>query len=259
MTKKEKRLIEIVRHKIGKTISTYNLIEEGDTVLVGLSGGKDSLILLETLSERRKYVPISYKLVAVHVNVLNIPYTVDRNYLESFCEKLNVEFIYKDAEYEHKEGKSHCFFCSWTRRKIFFELSKEMNIGKVATGHHLDDALETLFMNMVYHGSICSLPASFTMFDGRLQFIRPMIEIPESLLVEYASIQNFPKLKSVCPYDNSTKRKKMRSFIEQLQLENPQSRQNLFNSMSKIIPEYLPGKDHVKYDNKLHKDDDFMV
>lgn len=255
MHKKEKKLIEIVRHKIGKTIAEYNLIEDGDSILVGLSGGKDSLVLLETLSERRKYVPINYNLVAVHVNVLNIPYSVDKEYLSDFCKNLNVDFIYKETEYEHKDGKSHCFFCSWSRRKIFFELSKELNIGKVATGHHLDDAIETLFMNMVYHGSICSLPASFTMFDGRLQFIRPMIQVQESMLVEYAAISNYPKLKSVCPHDHSTKRKQMRSFIEQLQNENPQAKQNLFNSMSKIIPEYLPGKNHILLDNKLHKDD----
>lgn len=251
MDKFEKRHIERVRHAIGKTINTYNLIEDGDHILIGVSGGKDSLILIESLAERRKYLPIDYKLTAVHVNVENIPYQVDISYLKNFCESNNVDFVYKEVVYDEKEGKSPCFFCSWSRRKVFYELSKEMGIGKVATGHHLDDALETLFMNMVYHGTMSSLPAQFTMFDGRLQFIRPMIEIQESKLVEYAQIRNFPKLKSECPHDKLTKRKKMRSFIDALQDEHDMAKINMFRAMSNLNPEYLPGKDHVKLDTSL--------
>lgn len=255
MDKFQKRHIERVRHSIGKTIHSYNLIEDNDHILIGLSGGKDSLILLETLSERRKYIPIEYRLTAVHINVVNIPYVVDIDYLRKFSEDLNVSFILKELEYSEDSGKSPCFFCSWSRRKIFYELSKELNISKIATGHHMDDALETLFMNMVYHGSISSLPVNFTMFDGRLEFIRPMIEIPEDMLKEYALIRNYPTLKSECPHDKMTKRKRMREQIDRLQGEHDAAKINMFRSMSKIIPEYLPGKDHIVRNSKLRRDE----
>ncbi|MBK8808568.1 MAG: tRNA 2-thiocytidine(32) synthetase TtcA [Bacteroidales bacterium] len=182
---------------------------------------------------------------------MNIPYEVDITYLEQFCKGLNVAFIYKEVEYVPDEKKSPCFFCSWSRRKVFYELSKELLISKIATGHHKDDALETLFMNMIYHGTYSSLPMQFSMFDGRLQFIRPMIELPEDLLVEYAQIKQFPKLKSECIYDKMTKRKKVRAFIEELEEMNPNAKSNIFKSMSNIIPEYLPGKNHIVTDSKL--------
>lgn len=241
MEKLEKRHIERVRHTIGKTISKYGLIEEGDKILIGLSGGKDSLILLETLAERRKYVPIQYELAASHIKVENVPYEINRQYLEDFCQSLNVPFIYRETKYEEdRQSESPCFFCSWTRRKELFNLSKELGCNKIATGHHLDDALETLLMNMVYHGSISSLPAKFTMFEGRIEFIRPMIEVLEEKLVEYASIKQYPKLKTECPFDYETKRKTLRKVIDQIEGIHGQAKINMFRSMSKICGEYLP-------------------
>jgi len=241
MNKFDKRHIEKVRHTIGKTINTNNLIEDGDRILVGLSGGKDSLILLETLAERRKYSSVKYEVFASHIKVENVPYKIYREYLEEFCKNLNVPFIYKSVEYkEDRQTESPCYFCSWTRRKELFNLSKEINCNKIATGHHLDDALETLMMNMVYHGSISSLPAKFTMFEGRIEFIRPMIETMEDLLVKYAEIREYPKLKSECPFDSKTNRKTIRNVIENLQEINGQAKINMFRSMKKICKEYLP-------------------
>lgn len=241
MDKFEKRLIERVRHTAGKSIGQYNMIEDGDHILIGVSGGKDSLILLETLAARRIYVPIDYKLTAVHVKVKDISYEIDRQWLQSFCDEWEVPFIYQEVDYEKTdEQKTACFFCSWTRRKELFRLSRELNCNKIATGHHMDDALETLLLNMVYHGSISSMPGCFSMFDGRIQFIRPLIEIQEERLVEYAKIRKYPQLKSECPHDSETKRKTMRTVIEQLNQIHSQAKINMFRSMSKICDEYLP-------------------
>lgn len=241
MNKFDKRHIEKVRHSIGKTINKHRLIEENDSILLGLSGGKDSLILLETLAERRKYSKIQYTITAAHIKVENVPYKINKEYLEDFCNKLHVPFIYKSVKYtEDRQTESPCYFCSWSRRKELFNLSKEINCNKIATGHHLDDALETLMMNMVYHGSISSLPATFTMFDGRIQFIRPLIETMEKQLVTYAEIRQYPKLKSECPFDTKSKRKTIRELIEHLEEIYGQAKINMFRSMQKICTDYLP-------------------
>jgi tRNA 2-thiocytidine biosynthesis protein TtcA len=152
LSKFDKRLIEKVRHTINRTIEEQNLICEGDHVLVGVSGGKDSLILLETLATRRRYVKEKYFITAVHVKVKNISYKIDKTWLSNFCKKLNVDFIYREIEYEQDEKhKSPCYFCSWSRRNEFFTLSKELGCNKIATGHHLDDAIEfiTFFYNNI--------------------------------------------------------------------------------------------------------------
>lgn len=238
----EKRHIEKMRHKVGKTIGKFNLIENGDKILIGISGGKDSLILTEILAERRKYIPIDYELHAVHVKVKDMPYEINIDFLNSFCQNLGVNFIYKEVAYEEqrKDHRSPCYFCAWTRRKIFFNLSEKLNCNKLATGHHLDDALQTMLMNMVYHSSISSIPESVSMFEGRLQFIRPLIECFENDLISYASIQAYPKLKTECPYDQKTNRHAVKQIIEEISLLNPSAKLNMFNAMSNIYNDYLP-------------------
>lgn len=240
--KEEKRFIEKVRHTIGRTAGKFDLINDGDKILIGISGGKDSLILTEVLAERRRYIPIDYELHAVHVKVKEMPYEINLEFLEDFCKKLNVNFIYKEVTYEEekKEHKSPCYFCAWTRRKIFFSLSKELGCNKLATGHHLDDALQTMLLNMVYHGSISSIPERIEMFDGRLEFIRPMIECFEQDLIAYAQIQDYPKLKTECPYDQKTNRFEVKQVLSQIASLNKSAKLNMFNAMSNIYPEYLP-------------------
>jgi len=240
--KLQKRFIEKIRHKVGSTIGKFNLIEDGDKILIGISGGKDSLILTEILAERRRYIPIDYELFAVHVKVKDMPYEINLDFLSDFCEKLNVNFIYKELEYEEqkKEHRSPCYFCAWTRRKVFYSLSKELGCGKLATGHHLDDALQTMLMNMIYHASISSIPEKVSMFDGRLQFIRPLIESFEDDLVKYAQIQNYPKLKTECSYDEKTNRYAVKKVMDETAKLNASAKLNMFNSMSNICSDYLP-------------------
>jgi tRNA 2-thiocytidine biosynthesis protein TtcA len=241
MDKKTKAYLEKIRHSVGSTIETFGLIEEGDTILISLSGGKDSLILTEILSVRRRYSPVNYSLVVAHIKVQNIPYLVDVEYLREFCKKLDVTFIYKEIAFEEdKQTESPCFFCAWSRRKELFQLAREYNCNKIATGHHADDAIETLFMNMAMHGKMSSLPACFPLFDGEMQFVRPLIQMFESDMLKYAEIQSYSKLKTPCPYDHVTRRKQFREIIDSIEAIHPHAKINLFNSMSNFIPEYLP-------------------
>jgi tRNA 2-thiocytidine biosynthesis protein TtcA len=227
--------------RIGRTVAKHNLLAGNDKVLVALSGGKDSFVLLEALAECRKNLPFHIELFAVHILVEGIGYKADINYLESFCKDLSTPFIFRETMLDESKGlsKGICFLCSWQRRKILFNLTRELGCNKLAFGHHMDDALETLLMNMVYHGSVSSIPYSLNMFGGRVSIIRPLLELTNHELEKFALINEYQTLTKTCPYGNS-KRKDMAGFIEQLSLQHKRARKNIFRSLSNFYPEYLP-------------------
>lgn len=237
----ENKYVNNIRKRIGKTIYKQGLINKGDKILVALSGGKDSLILLESLVDRKKYMPFSFELSAIHINIKNIDYQTDIKYLSNFCQELKVPFILKEFEVDLSKDnkKGMCFICSWNRRKSIFEATKELAFTKLAFGHHMDDALETLFMNMIYHGSISSLPFKFSMFNNRIEVIRPLLELNNEELNEYARIRDFKGELKRCAYEN-TSRQKMKILISRMAELNPVARKNIFRSMSNTFDEYLP-------------------
>ncbi|MBL4561256.1 MAG: hypothetical protein JKX79_09765, partial [Labilibaculum sp.] len=152
--KKDEYFLRKIAKRMGKAISDFDLIEDGDRIMVGVSGGKDSLALLELLALRRKFKKQNFDVVAVHINVLELPYEVDREFLKAFCERLDVELIYRDinVDFERPGKKPACFRCSWHRRTTLFKMTDEFKCNKLALGHHMDDAIETLLMNMMYQG-----------------------------------------------------------------------------------------------------------
>lgn len=228
--------------KVGYAAEKYQLIEPGDKIMVGISGGKDSLFLLESLANLKKRLPFSFEIVACHIHIKEVGYKIDVDYLSNLCQSLEIKFYIEELSVNLTENpkKAPCFVCSWHRRKRLFELTRELQCNKLALGHHLDDAIETLLMNMVYHGSVSSLPAKLKMFDGRMYLIRPMIELTNGEMVTISELRHYPKLKSQCPYGDDTKRSKARELVEQMNALNPHARKNIFRSMGKIIPEYLP-------------------
>jgi len=243
MTEKEDLLyIDKIEKTVGRTINRYSLIAGGDRVAVALSGGKDSLVLLETLARRRRRLPVTYGLSAVHIFIKNIGYESDLNFMREFCASLDVPFhlIETEADLSIDESKSKCFVCSWHRRKALFNFAEEMNCGKLALGHHLDDAIETLMMNMMYNGITSSLPPSLSMFRGKLHLIRPLILLEKREIDKYAEIRGFPAEVKRCPYGEDTTRIKAREMIEQMTSENSIIKKSIFRSMSHIHREYLP-------------------
>jgi tRNA(Ile)-lysidine synthase TilS/MesJ len=137
--------------------------------------------------------------------------------------------------------KTPCFVCSWHRRKRLFDLTRQLDCNKLALGHHMDDAIETVMMNMIYHGSISSLPAKLKMFNGRVYLIRPLIELMQKEMLHIAQLKGYPKLKKECPYNDATRRTSMRRLIDGIEDMNHLARKNLFRSMGNINSEYLPG------------------
>ena len=228
---------------MGATLLDHAMISDGDHVLVGLSGGKDSMILLESLVERRAVVPFEFQITAAQIEASGIGYKIDREKLSGFCDQLNVPLHYKiiEPDLEKDKSKSACFVCSWHRRKELFSMVEELNCNKLALGHHRNDAVETLLLNMIYHGSISSLPYSLEMFEGKVKLIRPLMDLNENMLEEYAALNNLVKVEKSCPHENSTQRQSIRQLLREIEELHGSGAYNMFKSMGKIHTDYLPG------------------
>jgi tRNA(Ile)-lysidine synthetase-like protein len=243
MKKMHKYHLEKMRTKLTKAIQDFSLIDNGDKILVGISGGKDSMALLDMLYNRKKALKINYEVEAVHIQLKNIPYHTDHQYLKEFCKEREIKFKLISSEKEIiKEGKQPCFYCAWNRRKLLFEYAKENNFDKIALGHHKDDAVETLLMNMVYHGEISSFPVKIEMFNGAFALIRPLIYLSDKELSKYVQWINYKPLPYDCPFAKDNKRESFRKLIAQLKEINPSAVDNIFNSMQNISLHHMPIK-----------------
>ncbi len=225
-----------------KAINQYKMISNGDKVLAAVSGGKDSLVMLEALAAFKKFKTIDFQLEAIHIDVEDVGYLADSEFLKDYANSLNVKMHFEtiEAGLEERGKKAPCFVCSWHRRKTLFEFAKSNDFKKLAMGHHLDDAVETLMINMAYHGHISSLPGKLKMFNGAMYLIRPLILLTDKDTREFANIRDFTKLKQPCPFEDVTKRTTARNLIEQLEAIHPKAKFNLFNAMGNIDEEYLP-------------------
>ena len=228
--------------KVGKAIYDYALIEDGDRILVGVSGGKDSLALLEVLALRARDPKQHYSVVAAHITVEDVAYEVDADYIKAFCERLGVELIQREISTAVNEGsnKPVCFVCSWNRRKTLFEIAKEQKCNKLALGHHRDDAVESFLMSMMFNWTIASMPPKLSMFEGAFTLIRPLIYLTNDETRTYAAFRNFRKQKKSCPHERATNRTVVAEIIRQMETASPHVRGNLFAAMKNIQSEYLP-------------------
>lgn len=240
-TEEDKTLYRINKRFL-KGITDYGLISDGDKILVGLSGGKDSMALLELLAMRSRIFKPRFTVMAVHVEMSNIEYKSDTTYLREFAESLGVEFVTYTTSFDPTTDtrKSPCFLCSWNRRKALFTVAKEYGCNKIALGHHNDDILETLLMNMTFQGAISTMPPRLVMRKFDMTIIRPMCLIHESDLVEMARIRGYHKQIKNCPYEKDSHRSDMKEVLRRLQEMNPEARYSLWNSMSNIQEDMLP-------------------
>ncbi len=244
MDKETKKAVRTLENKVNKAIKKHQLVEKGDKILIGLSGGVDSLVLLKTLVDRQRYYGINYDLIALHVKLTNISYKANRDALQRICDNYNVPLIWHEEKLNFNtlnSKKNICFTCSWHRRRILFNQAGKLGANKIALGHHRDDALETLLMNMIFHGSISSLPARLKMFKGKLTLIRPLIYVGKDTIHTYANASGLKNLTSPCPFANKSQRwQAIAQLLDQIQEINPAAKNNLMKSMGKIFEEYLP-------------------
>lgn len=238
----EAKLMRRIEQRFMKGIVQYGLIEEGDKILVGLSGGKDSLALLELLARRSRIYKPRFSVVAVHVVMTNIAYESDMDYLRTYAEGLGVPFVRYETSFDPSTDnrKSPCFLCSWNRRKALFTVAKEQGCNKIALGHHMDDILETLLMNMTFQGAFSTMPPRLVMRKFDMTIIRPMCLVHESDLVEMAALRGYRKQIKNCPYEKDSHRSEMKDVLKRLEAMNPEARFSLWSSMNNVQADLLP-------------------
>ena len=238
-----RRLQSRLTKRFHKACADYGLIADGDHVLVGLSGGKDSLALVELLGKRAQIFVPRFRVTALHVRVRERAYLSDMSALEKFCQAFGVSLIVKDTEITEKPArgeKDPCFLCAWYRRKVLFETAQELGCNKIALGHHKDDIVETLLMNLVFQGAFATMPPCLSMEKMPIQIIRPLCLIEEKDLVRYAELQAYPKQTRLCPFEKESSRAEVKQLLTTLERLNPNVRDSLWGAMQNIKPGYLP-------------------
>ncbi len=239
-----------LKRLIGRAIHRYQLLEEGDRVLLALSGGEDSLVLLRFLAEWRRKTPFAWELFAIHMDMgfeTSPEHRQKLARLAEYCEELGVPFRLDFTNYgqmalEAKEKKvSPCFVCSWYRRKHLFKLAGREKYNKIAFGHHKDDVIVTFFLNMCYHGELSTMLPKQEMFKGELYLIRPLYFVEKKFISALAQKEGLPVFENPCPISPETRRAKMERILEEkLFPENPKFKGNIFHAIFNCKPEYLP-------------------
>lgn len=236
------KLRGIVRHVYklaGKAINDYSMIEDGDKVLVCISGGKDSWSAYRVLRMRQRHLPIKFEI---------IPFMVDCGLSEADVKMMHDYFKNEGLDLVMpklglEETPENCFVCSWHKRTLYFKTAQKLGCKKIVTGHHLDDIVETILMNMLMHGKMGSMCPSIKLFNGELEIIRPFSYVKEEMIREFFQQFEFPMPTYDCIHNGKTKRAHTKDLVGQLQEIFPNSdiRKNIFNALKSenIKKEYL--------------------
>jgi len=232
MQSKAKTLEEKIRRQFNRGCTQHNLLEDGDRILIALSGGKDSLELVRLMAQRARIYKPHIEVEAAHIIMDNIPYETDRTYIKEFCDNLGVRLhiIHSSFDESTDPRKTKCFLCSWNRRKTLFQFATDNGFNKIALGHHMDDIITTLLLNMAFEGRHDTIQPSTPLEHYPVTLIRPMCLVHESLIGELAAELCFQKQKATCPYEEVTQRHNMQSLFAQLESINPEVRYNLWHS-----------------------------
>lgn len=217
-----------------KTIQDHKMIQPGDRIAVGLSGGKDSMALLHELSRYQNFSPIPFDLEAVTIDLGFNNFNLDA--AKGFCNALGVPYTIEKTDiakivFEIRNEKNPCALCANMRRGALSKVMKERNLNVLALGHHADDALSTLFLNMLYAGKLNSLEYRSFLSRTGITVIRPFLDTSESDIIGFVKKQDIPVLKSPCPMDHHTKREDMAHLLKTIYKDNPHSRKNLLTAM----------------------------
>lgn len=224
------RLYSLIR----KGIDDYNLIQNGDKIAIGVSGGKDSIALLEGLAGLKRFYPKKFELVAISVS-LGFE-GMDFSPIRELCDKLNVPYYVVDTDiaeiiFEARKESNPCSLCAKMRKGALNEKAKELGCNKVAYGHHKDDVIETLFMSMIYEGRIHSFAPATYLDRMDLTVIRPMLYLTEADVIGFKNKYELPVVKNKCPADGNTKREYIKNLISDINKETPGVKNRIFTAM----------------------------
>ena len=241
-----KGLTKRLTHLLGKAISEWRMIKDGDRILVGISGGLDSLALFHLLVGLKKKAPVSFDLIPVHIDAgFENSFTGDlQDFVNNRYEGAHQGLVVEKTDYglrahadENKENP--CFLCSRLRRKRLFELARDNNCRTVALGHNKDDLIETLFINIFYAGKIGTMKPNQSFFDGRLNIIRPLSYVEKNEIERLSNFFELPEFINPCPSAGRTRRQDVADMLERMYRQNKHIKGNIFRAMGNIATEYL--------------------
>lgn len=223
--------------KVRKAITDYSMIEKNDRIAVGLSGGKDSIVLLYILFLLQNFVSIDpFSIIAIHVD---LGFGLDTTLMEDFCKKNAIPFFRKKTDiskiiFNHKKEKSPCSLCGKLRRGALVNTALDLGCNKIALGHHLDDAIETFLMNMLFVGKMGTFHPAVYYPDKNLWTIRPLVYLPEKTIISLCRVERLPVLQNPCPVDGLTKRSEVKELIHNLETLYPDIREKLLTSLQNV-------------------------
>ena len=238
--KLEKRLCR----EVGRAIADYNMIEEGDRVMVCLSGGKDSYGLLDILMKLQARAPVRFELIAVNLDQKQpgFPDHILPEYLEKLGIKFHIETqdTYSIVKKVVPEGKTMCSLCSRLRRGILYRVAKELGCTKIALGHHRDDILQTFFLNMFFGAKLKGMPAKLVSDNGEFMVIRPLAYVPEKDLIRWAQVREFPIIPcTLCGSQENLQRKQVGNMLREWEKKFPGRIESMLGALQNVVPSHL--------------------
>ncbi len=230
--------------QVGQAIGDFNMIEDGDKIMVCLSGGKDSYALLDILMTLRERAPIKFDIVAVNLDQKqpNFPDHILPAYLKELGIPFHIENqdTYSIVKRLIPEGKTTCSLCSRLRRGILYRVADELGATKIALGHHRDDIMETFFLNMFFGAKIKGMPPKLQSDDGKHIVIRPLAYVKEADTERYAQVKNFPIIPcDLCGSQENLQRKQIKGMLREWEKKHPGRVDNIFSSLSTVVPSHL--------------------
>ncbi|WP_353371776.1 tRNA 2-thiocytidine(32) synthetase TtcA [Aliiglaciecola sp. NS0011-25] len=238
------KLQKRLRRNVGKAIADFNMIEDGDKVMVCLSGGKDSYTMLDILMFLQKIAPIKFEIIAVNLDQKQpgFPAQILPNYLQELQVAFEIvtEDTYSIVKDKIPEGKTTCSLCSRLRRGILYKTATRLGATKIALGHHRDDMLETLFLNMFYGGRLKSMPPKLVSDDGKQMVIRPLAYCAEKEITQYSDLIEFPIIPcNLCGSQENLQRKVIKNMLVDWNKRFPGRIESMFRAMQNVVPSHL--------------------
>ena len=229
-----------------RAIDDYSMIQEGDKIAIGVSGGKDSLALLYCMKELQRFYPNHYEMEAISVD-LGFG-NIDFQKIEDFCKNLDVPFYVASTEianivFEDRKEKSPCSLCAKMRKGALNNLAKSHGCNKTAFGHHRDDIIETMLLSLIFEGRFYSFSPVTYLDRIDLTLIRPFMYVEEADIIGFANKSEIPVLKNPCPVDGETKRQYAKELANQINREHPGAKDRMFRAILGSVPSYQINKD----------------